>query len=57
VTKDELLAALTAERHNGLWWNARRRREEAAVIDDSDVTVARRRRQLAEDYDRAREAS
>lgn len=59
MTRDELLAALVAERYDNRWWTDDRERTEAAIADDSDVTTAKRRRQMAEDFERAnrREAS
>jgi hypothetical protein len=51
--RDELLAALTAERYSNTWWTSASKREEAVVMDDSETTVARRRRDLAEDFERS----
>lgn len=53
MNKDELLAALTAERYDNRWWSDETRRAESEVCDDSDVATARRRRQMAEDFERA----
>lgn len=53
MTRDELLAALTAEQHNGLWWSTRKRQDEAKrveaeaqALEDTEIAQARRRRAL-----------
>lgn len=53
MTRDELLAALTAERYDNRWFTAASKRAEAAVIDDSETTTARRRRDLVADFERS----
>ena len=52
MNRDELLAALTAERYDNRWWTDKRKADEAAVVDDSDVTTAKRRRDMAADFER-----
>lgn len=48
MNRDELLAALMAERYNGGGWRPTHTPDEQP---DDELTAARRRRQLAEDYD------
>jgi hypothetical protein len=45
MTRDELLAALTAERYDNRWWKTT-----PAQPPDDDVTCARRRREMADDF-------
>lgn len=47
MNRDELLAALTAERYDNRWWKS----TPADVAVDDEVLAARRRRRMAEDYD------
>lgn len=53
VTRDELLAALTAERYNGGGWRPAHEPDETA--HDDELAAARRRRQMAADFDRLNE--
>lgn len=44
--RDELLAALTAERYTNTWWKT----PEPTPPPDDDLTCARRRREMADDF-------
>jgi hypothetical protein len=56
--RDELLAALTAERYDGRWWKTAARVEVSAdpvptesIVHDDELTTARRRRLLVEAHE------
>lgn len=55
MNRDELLAALMAERYDNRWWTDKRKADETASMDDSDMTTAKRRRQMAADFERHNE--
>ena len=52
--RDDLLAALAAERYDNGWWTTPERPDEDA---DNDLATARRRRLLAADFEQLREDS
>ena len=51
MNRDELLAALAAERYDNRWWHRDDDRAPGGMWDDSDVNCGRRRKALAEAWD------
>jgi len=50
TARDDLLAALTAERYDNRWWSTDTARARRAEPVDDELTTARRRRLLADEY-------